>query len=132
MKKIGQCIWYQEETSRNKIKLSFCSIPAGEYLPLGSYKLPNDLLLFLAEGLRQPSTMPSISLQKFSSRGCQGPSAAVNDCKRIARTQGENSLACLVPGTKYGAFEYSILNIFYYYYSNFLFLDLNVIRNSLS
>ncbi len=69
--------------------------------------------------------MPSISLQKFSSRGCQGPSAAVNDCKRVARTQGKNSLACLVPGTKYGAFEYYILN-FFYYYSNDLFFDLKM------
>jgi hypothetical protein len=50
-------------------------------------------------------TVTSISLQKFSSRGHQGPSAAVNDWKRVARTQGKNSLTEIVPRKKYGAFE---------------------------
>ena len=95
---------------RRRITSSLCTIPPGDYLPLGSYKLPNDLLLFLAEGLRQPSTVTPISLQKFSPRDYQGPSAEVNGCKRVAYTHGENSLAGLIPGTKYGAFEYSIFN----------------------
>ena len=117
---------------RRMIDLSLCTIPPGDYLPLGSYKLPNDLLLFLAEGLRQHSTMPPISLQKFSSWDRRG-SSAVNDCKRVARTQGEFSLAEIVPRTKYGAFEYSIFNIFYYY-SNDLFFHFKMPlkrRNSL-
>ena len=105
---------------RRMINLSLCTIPAGDYLPLGSYKLPNDLLLFLAEGLRQHSTVAPISLQKFSPRDRQCASAAVNDCKKVARTQGKNSQAEIVPRNKYGAFGYHILN-FFYYYSNDLF-----------
>jgi hypothetical protein len=116
------------------INLSLCTIPPGEFLPLGSYKLPNDLLLFLAEALRQPSTMPSIYLQKFSSWDRRGSSAEVNGCKRVAYTHGEFSLAEIVPRTKYAAFEYSIFNIFYYYYSNDLFFHFKMPlkrRNSL-
>ncbi len=114
------CRW-RVTNVRRRITSSLCSIPAGEFLPLGSYKLPNDLLLFLAEGLRQHSTVTPISLQKFSPSSCQGPSAAVNDCKRVARTQGKNSLAEIVPRTKYGAFGYYILNIFYYYANDLFF-----------
>ena len=97
---------------RRMITSRLCTIPIGEFLPLGSYKLPNDLLLFLAEGLRQPSIVAPISLWKFSPRDRQGASAAVNDCKWVARTQGKNSLAEIVPRTKYGAFGYYILNFF--------------------
>ena len=116
------------------ITSSLCTISAGELLSLGSYKLPNDLLLFLAEGLRQPPTMPSIYLQKFSSWDRRGSSAEVNGCKRVAYTHGENSLANFEPSTKYGAFEYSIFNIFYYYYYNDLFFHFKMPlkrRNSL-
>ncbi len=70
---------------RRMITSSICSIPIGEFLPLGSYKLPNGLLLFLPEGSRQNSTVAPISLQNFSPRDCQGPSAAANDWKRVAR-----------------------------------------------
>ena len=58
IKIIGQCIWYQAETLRNKIKLSLCSIPAG----WTEQQTQNDLLLFL--GHQQQSTIE---------RGSHGP-----------------------------------------------------------
>ncbi len=102
-------------------------------LALGILQTPKRPSSFL--GWRFKTTFDSSS--NFSSEVLflwpSGSSAEVNGCKRVAYTHGENSLANFEPSTKYGAFEYSIFNIFYYY-SNDLFFHFKMPlkrRNSL-
>ncbi len=101
-------------------------------LALGILQTPKWPSFFL--GLRQNSTLPPISLQKFSPRDCQGIDQQQSTIIRESHIlKARIHWPCLVPSTKYGAFKYYILNLVYYY-SNDLFFHFKMPlkrRNSL-